>query len=330
MDLESNISDKEKIFISQFEKDKPYYSLWMNYIIKILNEDPRLCSLYKIPISGRIKDIDSLIEKAFYRGKNYTDPYNDITDKVGIRIVVLLCEHIDILSNFIKSESSWDASEDRHFEKERQDNPTIFTYQSVHYVLRAKGNINYQNTPIPNGIACELQIRTLLQHSYSELTHDTIYKSKTIASPYVQRKIARSMALIESTDEIFTDVSQILSKNDDMFTIYMDKLTDLYLSINPAYKPSGNINTIILDEYNDFLSIDNLKLLENYITDYMPILLDTMTHNLNSSRLYQQPCILFIIYMLHSKKIQFVRRWPLPIEQLESIANLLGYSIMNL
>src|SRR3546814_12228521 len=37
------------------------------------------------------------------------------------------------------------------------------------------------------GTPCEVQLRTLLQHAHSQLTHDTIYKPKTIASSHTKR-----------------------------------------------------------------------------------------------------------------------------------------------
>ena len=123
-----------------------------------------------------------------------------------MRFVVLLTSDIrkicDVIDN-AESKKFWTASKDRDYEKERDEKPLEFTYQSVHYVLRAKQGIQLEGTNIPEGTACEIQIRTLLQHAHSELTHDTLYKPKANAASSVKRTVAKSMALIEATDEFF-------------------------------------------------------------------------------------------------------------------------------
>jgi ppGpp synthetase/RelA/SpoT-type nucleotidyltranferase len=82
----------------------------------------------------------------------------------------------------------------------------LFDYQSVHYVVRAAREMTVGQVVIPAGTPCEIQVRTLLQHAYSEVTHDTIYKSKVEASTETKRSIAKSMALIEASDDYFSEV----------------------------------------------------------------------------------------------------------------------------
>ncbi|WP_196770032.1 GTP pyrophosphokinase [Vibrio mimicus] len=162
----------------------------------------------KQPAKVRIKSDDSLIDKAFYRpNKNYENPYDDIEDKVGCRFVVLLVEHIDELSKIIKSSKRWEYIECRHFCEERKREPLLFTYQSVHYVVRARTDEQVNGETVKTGTPCEIQIRTLLQHAYAELTHDAVYKAKRVVKPEVHRTVAKSMALIETTDDFFSDVN---------------------------------------------------------------------------------------------------------------------------
>jgi hypothetical protein len=123
-----------------------------------------------------------------------------------MRFVVLLTADIKKVGEVIEAgvrQGFWEASKDRDYEKERLDKPLEFSYQSVHYVLRAKAGIVHQGYNIPEGASSEVQIRTLLQHAHSELTHDTLYKPKTTAQSEVKRTVAKSMALIEATDEFF-------------------------------------------------------------------------------------------------------------------------------
>lgn len=68
----------EQDFRNKFISEKELYLSWGNYIKDTLLENTTLYSLLKMPISVRVKDIESLVNKAFYRKKSYKDPYNDI------------------------------------------------------------------------------------------------------------------------------------------------------------------------------------------------------------------------------------------------------------
>ncbi|TOO37902.1 (p)ppGpp synthetase, partial [Vibrio parahaemolyticus] len=77
----------------------------------------------------------------------------------------------------------------------------------MHYVVRARVDLQVKGLMIKAGTPCEIQVRTLLQHAYAELTHDAVYKAKTVVEPEVHRTVAKSMALIETTDDFFSDVN---------------------------------------------------------------------------------------------------------------------------
>lgn len=327
----------EQDFRNKFISEKELYLSWGNYIKDTLLENNTLYSLLKMPISVRVKDIESLVNKAFYRKKSYKDPYNDITDKVGLRIVVLLSDDIKNICDVIVSNPNWRFSEDRNFEDEREENPNIFTYQSVHYVLTNLYEFRYKNVLIPSGITCEVQIRTLLQHSYSELTHDTIYKSKISTEPIIHRKIARSMALIEATDELFCDVTNQINIKAQIITSYMDLLTTYYIDILKQKNLNTQINfkvddlnISILDQYINVLQETQLNRLRAYIKDNFELLADIVNDYYIKNKFYQQPIILFLIYMVSEEKFNAKNHWDISLELLEQIANSIGETINNI
>lgn len=204
---------REQEILERWEADKPLYWAWAKLIAQEIERrlvpavaPTPLDYFLKVPMVPRIKGDTSLIDKALYRGKPYKDPYEDITDKVGMRYVVLLTTHITTLCSIIESadcEAFWSQTKDKDFEADKISKPLEFSYQSVHYVLRSKAGLSIDGQNLPEGLTCEVQIRTLLQHAHSELTHDTLYKPKSTAKPSVKRTVAKSMALIEATDEFF-------------------------------------------------------------------------------------------------------------------------------
>jgi putative GTP pyrophosphokinase len=84
----------ETEFLEKYEQEKPLYNLYGKYLKETILKKAKSSGFddhnFIIEPSYRTKDNDSIITKAFYRNKNYSDPYNDITDKVGLRFVLLM------------------------------------------------------------------------------------------------------------------------------------------------------------------------------------------------------------------------------------------------
>ncbi len=325
----------EKELIQIFDNDKPKYLAWGRFLQSSLNEsiktelgsENKFNDFIKIHFPPRLKNNESLISKAFYRNKNYSNPYNDITDKVGFRYVVLLVEHIKLIQRIVETNESWSYSKDRDFEEERNNNPLVFNYQSVHYILKNKKTFNFEKTEIPEGIACEVQIRTLLQHAYSELTHDTIYKPRSSTSHNVLRAVARSMALIETTDQIFEEVNMTLKKANNSITIFFNSLSNLYSTFNkPNIEPK--MNYFILDSYREQIEEIKFSDIENFIYDNN-FLGNIIKEKFELSLLYKQPVLLFIYYLIKKKRNICKTKWPLTASELRPMFTDLGIAFEN-
>jgi ppGpp synthetase/RelA/SpoT-type nucleotidyltranferase len=239
----------EQQILERYEIEKPMFQAWGDYIRETIiqhlsRQGYSTDTLLKIPAIPRIKENKSLIEKALYRGKSYSNPYDEITDKVGVRFVVLNLDEIPVINSVIENCDIWEISKDKDFEKEKAEKPEFFTYQSVHYVIWNRTDITGA-VNIPKGIPCEIQIRTLLQHSYAELSHDIAYKKEEHISPEMRRIFARSMALIETTDLLFREVRKMVDADEGRFNKYIDifaKAKD-----NQEYIPK--LNRLIFDAY---------------------------------------------------------------------------------
>ena len=311
-------------FIERYRTEKDMLKAYAGFvmqeiektIINVLHINPE--SFFKIPLSFRLKDDDSIIQKAFYRNKNYTDPY-----KVGGRIVVLLEEQANSVCKIIESMPDYVFSKDRDFEIERIKNPEIFDYKSHHYILRNKSKIEASSI-IPENTPIEIQVRTLLQHAYSELTHDTIYKPNTAASPEVRRYVAKSMALIEVTDQLFSQVMNSLKHSEIIFSKIIEDTLQLF---PPDIKLSTNkdLCNYILDAYLAEIELYNTSLLRNFISEYA-FIFEKVKNRSKYKYLYQQPIILFLYYLVYNKRKLVKSKWPLSSSDLQEIYTDLGFS----
>ena len=321
-------------FKDKWDSEKPIYQAWGEYVASEITEGLRrggknLDVFLKVPAKYRLKDDSSLIDKAFYRpDKSYTDPYNQIEDKVGARFIVLLLDDIKEICKVIEAHSDWNFDPCKHFDEDKERNPLLFTYQSVHYIVRPKKEIVMHEFAIPVSTTCEVQIRTLLQHAHAELTHDAIYKSQRAVQPKVQRTVAKSMALIETTDDFFTDVTKQLNFGSLEEHHILERLDGIYFSLTGIKSHNQKSSLVVWDEFEQFIDenlVDEIQVMLNELG----FLSDDIKQKYSQNVFYQQSTILFVYWMLKKKKQRLLNDWPLPKEMLEPLASDLGINLFK-
>jgi ppGpp synthetase/RelA/SpoT-type nucleotidyltranferase len=315
-----------------WNSEKEMYNHWGNYVMDTIKNKLRLKILdrsldkfFIIEPSLRLKSNDSLCAKALTRDKQYTHPYTEIEDKVGVRFVVLTLSDIKIICKSIEDKSLWSYSKDKDFLNEQLLKPNVFQYQSIHYVVKNHCECKINNHLIRQLTPCEIQIKTILQHACSELTHDTIYKPKSFNSNQkIKRKCAQTASLLELSDEIFDSIiTPFNSFNAKMISI-TNELSILYNLIVKNQPSLTNLNTYIIDSYSKFISskflVSDIKLF--FETKYY--IGNKIAERAVSSILFAQPCILLIYYLVDSYPNKIPSNWPLLINELEPIYNDLG------
>lgn len=315
-------------FLQQWNAHKDAYRAWGRLVrsevedrLVRMNPNINLGSFIKIPAEPRLKDDDSLITKAFHRNKGYTDPFAEIEDKVGLRFVVLLTSEIEKIQSVIEQATDlWTASLDRDFEAERDSRPAEFGYQSKHYVLRAAQDFKYEGVQVPYNTPCEVQIRTLLQHAHSELTHDNIYKrdpGKEV-SKAVQRAVAKSMALIEAVDDYFLHAIRALEEATQVERDALLGLQKLYEQhVGMPSKPTKS-DQIVLDAFRDYLSDDLLPAIEEMLQT-KPWITQRIRDRVNRNVIYRQAWILLVYLSVYKHHYKTTNYWPFNNEDIRPI-----------
>ncbi|POE38578.1 GTP pyrophosphokinase [Pectobacterium odoriferum] len=323
----------ETEFIKLWHAEKAMYDAWGQLIVdsissslsKCLNVD--LKSYLKIPAEHRVKEDGSLIDKAFYRNKAYQDPYNDIEDKVGVRFVVMLqsdAERVCEIIAQVADSQGWDAIQCRNYNEERNKSPMLFTYQSHHFIIRSREPIVLNGITISENTPCEVQVRSLLQHAYAELTHDAIYKKKTIVEPEVTRTVAKTMAFIETADEFFQKVvdkteSKTVAKNEPLLDTVFEEITGMQ-----SVKQNSSI--IIYDTFQNFINENFEEEIEKFI-EKNPNLGDVIKEKIIKNKFYQQSVIIFIYWLIRRKKSAIESEWPLEWKIISDMATDIGVAL---
>lgn len=322
---------------TRYEEEHPMYDAYGAHIKNTLKQEIEdvvnsgdFGELFKIPPNYRTKKPKSLIEKALYRDKEYDNPYEDITDKVGVRFVVLLQSQLRSIADLVESMEGLVAEKARDFEEERRQNPLSFEYQSIHYILRPETELEVNSEiTVPEGTPCEVQLRTLLQHAHSELTHNTVYKPRLVATPEVRRAVAKSMALIETTGDVFDTVEEELQDMNKLYNHISERLTSIYETFGtPEYEK--RLNDFLLDELQPLLEeiqFDIDEIAEFYESDASTPIVEYIQDRAEESLLYRQPVILLVVYLVKEHEYRVPQYWPLPEEDLRPIYSQFGQSL---
>lgn len=265
----------------------------------------------KIPPQPRIKDVDSAIGKVARKG--YTE-LSQLTDLVGVRFVVLLSDHICTLCDIIENEPFWVGVISKDFQEEIEKNPKIFDYQSQHYEVRPKNNFEIDGTLITTEMCCEIQIRTLLQHAYAEMVHDNIYKPVGPVPLKAERQVAKSMALMETTDDLFCSTMKLLTDTNLPRINLLNDLNTLYREKIGGHLLQQDTKTCyaVFDEYRELIC-EGLAADISHLVDskkYIPIKIQARA---SASPFFAQPVVLFVYWLaVHMDIKDLTRRWPLP------------------
>jgi len=325
---------KESDFLARWADERAAYEAWGRLVSTAVQQrlQPLIAPVpvsyfLRVAVAPRAKDDLKLVEKAFYRNKKYGDPYADITDKIGTRFVVLLGSDIRKVEQALTSIPGWTLSKDRDYEEEQKKNPLKFDYAAVHFVARPNDVTEFEGVQIPADTPCEVQIKTLLQHAYSELTHDTIYKPQIAATHDMQRNAAKAMALLEATNDYFekvsTDVDAILASvrrmTADLSAIYLDVI---------GFEPKPTVlEGMLLSAYETVAGDDQMATLQQFIDDNPFVVERIKVHVANRNPIFSQPSVLLAYYAVHRSVRRATSAWPLTPKEMEPLLNDLGESV---
>lgn len=321
----------ETDFINRWHAEKASYEAWGRFIHGEVEAELRremglaFDGFLKIPPRPRLKEDNSLLGKAFHRNKAYLDPYADIEDKVGLRFVVLLAADINRVSKIIETSPSWTFSLDKDFEEDRASRPLEFSYQSKHYVVRAAKDFDVDGIKVAHGTPCEVQIRTLLQHAHSELTHDNIYKREpgSEVSKRVERTVAKSMALIEAVDDFFAQALAELAQANLVERKALQVMASLYSDFVGRPPLLDKTNALVLSAFKDDLG-SGLEAELTALLRQKAFIAENIGDRYDRQFVFRQPWIL-LAYLLVSKKPNTVKeKWPLTLDEVEMVFVDLG------
>ena len=190
-------------------------------------------------VESRVKTEASLIGKLEHKGGKYKS-LSDITDILGLRVITFYLDDVGKVASALDRifTIDWDNSVD----KRKLLEIDTFGYLSLHYICYLK------DTPY----RFEVQMRTILQHAWANMNHDTGYKSGFEVPREYLRNLNRLAGMLELVDEQFSKIRMELAD---------------YRRRVQALVASGNLDDVTLDgdAFKSYLELDPFKALNRRI-----------------------------------------------------------------
>lgn len=185
--------------IARFERERDRFERAGRAVASVLREALGPAGVTPT-ITSRAKDVASFSQKIAIKG--YTDPWRQITDKVGVRALVERAGDLDVIHRAIVADGRltiYDVTDKRdHLPFD------ALGYSGLHLDVYAPAE-EADTEPIP----CEIQIRTVAQHAWSVVSHKLVYKPHVDVPELEKRAIMRLVALVELFDG---EVERVMDK----------------------------------------------------------------------------------------------------------------------
>ena len=222
-------------------------------VTKIENRLKNLLKVNSAPsFKSRVKGFNSYYRKLL-RIKPESLGKQDLpvlTDMIGIRIICAFLEDLSVVEKQIV-----DNFEIVEIERKGADRTfSEFGYESTHILINIPDELKNESI-LPPGLVCEIQIRTILQDAWAEVEHELVYKSEF--SPFdlpLKRKLASMNASLSLADIIFQEIRDYQNKlNKELdqrrFSFYdmADKLSDEKIEAKydiKSVQPAGAIASV--------------------------------------------------------------------------------------
>ncbi|MBO4633150.1 MAG: hypothetical protein J5858_14620, partial [Lentisphaeria bacterium] len=177
--------------------------------------------------SVRIKSVESIAGKIERKRQKKTEwtldqIFDSLTDLVGARVVFTTAEEAKKAGDFINIH--FHVDDFNSGDKAEINSDTVFGYLSIHHIVVLKGDFfknrehrtalgfnertleRYERIFSAVPLRMEIQIRSLLQHAWAEVAHNTIYKPGNMVVPQESRRRLNSIAaVLEHADNSIND-----------------------------------------------------------------------------------------------------------------------------
>ena len=174
-------------------------------------------------VTGRVKEVSSLLEKANKFGIPLDRVGQEMEDIAGIRIMCQFVDDIDTVIELIRARRDMQIL----YEKDYVRNVKQSGYRSYHMIIKytvymAEG---------PRDILAEFQIRTLAMNFWATIEHSLNYKYKQHIPKEIQDKLKEAADSAFNLDEQMLEIKDEIKDAQRLFEVKSDIITNIMNNI---------------------------------------------------------------------------------------------------
>lgn len=313
----------------KWNDEKPLYSRLGEITLSFLkNEIPKHEILPEI--SFRTKELLSIIKKIRRKSKEKEYSYEQVQDKLGIRVICSFSSDLEIIDKVLKSNFYIQNVEYKRDDLEYDK----LDYTSNHYDVKINPRkIIAENVEELKDLVFEIQVRSINQHAWSSSAHILTYKRESKIPKKLQRRVYRLLSLYEIADDEFSNVNAALAiDGNSMPYNYIRKFEGkIYKYAGVDFDRETSLETLkslltIINEDQYEIVIENL---EKFIQDNN----EKLSHifNKNRVRYHQMPYLtqpeVFLVFYLIEKtpsQLESIYEEKLDFSELEHLMSIWG------
>lgn len=223
------------------------YSLAVNELVTKFNhiiDEYRHVGAYSPieQVTGRVKTISSILEKAQKKDIDLNTFEENIDDIAGIRIICQFVEDIYKVVDIIKNRS------DMHVinEKDYIINKKRSGYRSYHLIV----SYAVETLKGKKELQVEIQIRTMAMNFWATIEHSLQYKYKHNMPENVRERLSSAAEAVLILDQEMSVVRDEIMDAQNSFTVKANIVADILTNIQNLYKVANKQEVIkIQDEF---------------------------------------------------------------------------------
>ncbi len=184
----------------EYERRRDRYEKMCFVVDSILRARAKEAGIMRPEHEYRVKAFERLVEKIARKqaeGKVITNPFEDIEDIAGARVVCYFREDVEMIRRIIESGEDFSIHEiveiestgikktkivrdanGQELSRSEERDPRQIGYSATHYIVTlTKGRTGLIEYKDLEGIKCEIQVKTIFDHAWSQVEHRLRYKS---------------------------------------------------------------------------------------------------------------------------------------------------------
>ena len=174
-------------------------------------------------VTGRVKEVSSILEKANKFGIHLNRLEQEIEDIAGIRIMCQFVDDIDKVIELIRLRKDMQIL----YEKDYVNNVKGSGYRSYHMIIKYPVNM----VEGQKEILAEFQIRTLAMNFWATIEHSLNYKYKQQIPDNIKVKLKKAADAAFELDEQMLEIKDEIKDAQRLFEVKSDIITNIMTSI---------------------------------------------------------------------------------------------------